>query len=659
VAAYGRPLFLSLPLMQTRQLVAGLAFWAVLAAVYALLAPGLDGHFIFDDFPNLEGLTSLGDDPSAWLQFIQTGASSRVGRPLSLLTFALQHDSWPAAPGAFIRINVLLHLLNGALLFWVLLRWQWLAGNPDRHDWVLPLVVTALWLVAPLQTSTVFYVVQRMTLLAGTFVLLGLLLHLAGRAAVLRGSPLRAYALMTGGAVIAGGIGTLAKESAALYPLLVLALEATLLRGVPRPTRWPAWSAVFLYAPMLLLAAYFATLVPVLSLHYEGRDFTAGERLLTEARVLWHYVLKLALPSIYSVRVLYDDYPVSRALLEPWTTLPAVLSWPALLGLAIAGRRRWPVASFAVLWFLAAHVLESTLLPLELAFEHRNYVAILGPLLAGALGVRALLVGTAARRLRPAIVAAAASYLALSAAFTLQSAHLWGTPGVLAEYWAGRQPESRRAQHHYANYLFMHRLTEEGRQVFERSLQRWPNDAVLWFGLLQMGCEFPSLPTPDLARAASAMRDNDGHVPSVIHMAHGLLRLVEDEGCTKYPPAELRRLTQALADSPSMARMRRHTAMLNSRAAEIAGDRAAAMRHLDEAITESPRVMLLRQGVVWALQGGDTATAHRYLDIAETSPAISEQERWTYRLEIKGLRQLVELYEAIANAQSTDEEPEQ
>jgi hypothetical protein len=53
-----------------------------------------------------------------------------------------------------------------------------------------------------------------------------------------------------------------------------------------------------------------------------------------------------------------------------------------LLILSILWRKRFPIVAFAVLWFLVGHSLESTVFPLEIIHEHRNYLPALGPLLA-------------------------------------------------------------------------------------------------------------------------------------------------------------------------------------------------------------------------------------------------------------------------------------
>ena len=159
--------------------------------------------------------------------------------------------------------------------------------------------------------------------------------------------------------LIAGTVlATLCKESGLLLPVLVLVLEATVLERPSGVTarNWRVWQAVFLVLPLTLLLAYLASRINYPDARIASRDFNAWERLLTEARILWVYLLK-ALIGIPSQLGIYQDVPtISRSLLSPATFL-ACLSWLTLLAASIAWRRRYPLFAVAVLWYLAGHVI--------------------------------------------------------------------------------------------------------------------------------------------------------------------------------------------------------------------------------------------------------------------------------------------------------------
>src|SRR5688572_2168657 len=115
-------------------------WWALaglLALAWCAYRPGLSGGFLFDDFANLPSLGAGGriDNAAAFWRYLTSGSADPTGRPVSLLSFLIDARDWPADAAPFLRTNVLLHLLNGALLF-VLLRTlgRRLEGSSIRND---------------------------------------------------------------------------------------------------------------------------------------------------------------------------------------------------------------------------------------------------------------------------------------------------------------------------------------------------------------------------------------------------------------------------------------------------------------------------------------------------------------------------------------------
>jgi tetratricopeptide (TPR) repeat protein len=622
--------------------------WLLLALlILAGLAclPGLGAAFLFDDYPNLSGLSAVGADssPYTWLQYLLNGVSSALGRPLSLLSFAAQSASWDQHPEDFLRVNLLLHLLNGALWFSFLVRLQRLGAIPDSR--ALPLLACALWLLLPVHASAVLYVVQRMTLLATSFVLTGLVLYASGRLAAGEGAEGTGYVRMSAGVAAATLLGTLSKETAAVAPMLLLALEGTVLRGVPRPARWRTWSGIFLWLPALSLLAWLVLQIPAFLEGYGTRTFTPGERLLTESRVLFMYLAHAFWPGT-SVRLLYDDLAVSSTPFHPWTTALALLGWLAIAVVSVARGKRWPVFSLAVAWYLTGHLLESTLIPLELAFDHRSYLPLLGVCLGLAAGI-VHVASHAAERLRRAIFAGVAVYLALLAGCLWLSASLWGRPLAQAREWVVRQPESHRAVHHYGRLLLNAQQPGTAAALYEGAARRWPDDAVIALSRFELGCFDPGIQPalPDVHRAVREYRGSD------IARAAGLLQGIADRvtagGCPSLRPDDVLAVLDTMLDSPWFVHMR---ATLHHSAAlllDATGRKPAALERLDQALALDPQVPMLQQAVLWSLQLGDTAQARAHLGTLETSTRIPPRQRWSHRKEIQGARQLIELYESL------------
>jgi hypothetical protein len=621
----------------------------LLALACLVYQPGLSGSFQLDDYSNLGPLERLDEDATAqtYLQFLVQGIASPLGRPLSLLSFMAQAEDWPDNPAGFIVVNLLLHLLNGALLFWWLRALLRLSGEPEPDRHVLPLAVTALWLLAPIQATTVLYVVQRMTELAATFVFLGMGLYLAGREALVRGAARRGYLLMSLGMATGAGLGTLAKENAAQMPLMVLALELTLLARLDRPRGWKPWSATFLWAPAVLLLLYLAW-VGLMATGYGGRDFTPGERLLTEPRVLFWYLYKILAPHPSGIRLWYDDFALSGSLFTPWSTAVALAALAGLGAAAWKLRRRAPRFAFAVLWFLACHALESSTLPLELVFDHRNYQAGVGPLLALAAGGALLLRRASTRQARGTFAVLIAAYFALQALVTWQTARLWGQPQELAIWMAQRLPDSPRAIHAFIDVLVQRQLPYDAANASQRASLRWPTTPAFDLGIMTLSCQVADIPFPDPDAVQRKLRTTPGDIHATINATDGLLSLIENGHCPVGLPRPITSYTEAALANPALRPQAQNLLLLQSRALAAEGRRAEARAVFARAIDARPQMILLVQGVIDAVGDGDLAQARRYLDRTRSDPRIRWRERWAYDADLALLEQLVSEAEASA-----------
>ncbi|MFV0478027.1 MAG: hypothetical protein ACK5ME_09360, partial [Parahaliea sp.] len=311
-------------------------------------------------------------------------------------------DSWRAGEldaATVKRTNIVIHGLAALLLFFFLrslLLALYERGEYGRQGaWrgclvlgdtktaeLLALAAALFWLVHPLQVSTVLYAVQRMAQLSALFVFAGLYYFTARRRLwVQRGASLGE--LLT--AVLWMGLITLlavlSKENGALLPWLVLVVEVCIFRG-----RWAGrdnallarLSWLLLVLPLLLAALLWLFAPELINAGYASRDFTLQERLLTEGRILWISLSWLLLPSVGARGSHHDDIMVSTSLLAPPWPLLAWLGWTGLLVLAWRLRQQQPLLLFAVLFFLVGHSMESGFLPLEMAFEHRNYLPAAG-----------------------------------------------------------------------------------------------------------------------------------------------------------------------------------------------------------------------------------------------------------------------------------------
>ncbi len=313
----------------------------------------------------------------------------------------------------------------------------------DRIVTWLPLVVASLWLVHPLNLTSVLYIVQRMTSLAALFTVCGLLLYVMGRRRMLAGQHGLSHILA--GLLVCGGLAVFSKENGVLLPLYMLVLEVALFRfraGNGRfDTTIGGFFLLIVVIPAAVVTFYLATHADIY-LNYDGRNFNLQERLLTQGRVLLFYLQMIVMPSIQELGLYHDDIPISHGLLEPPATLYALMAIAGMLlaALALLGKR--PLVSLGILWFFAGHAMESSVIPLEMAHEHRNYLADYGILLA--LG--SAIAEAPLRRLGPLLnTALPALFLVMFAYTTWLRSEQWSDNINHAVYEARHHPESFRS----------------------------------------------------------------------------------------------------------------------------------------------------------------------------------------------------------------------
>lgn len=354
-----------------------MAFVVIVAGVLAFIyAPGLDGGFFFDDVPNIVQANSLHISSLSLEELliaIESGRAGPLGRPVSLLSFALNHYFCGLQPSCFKLTNLILHFINtllvGALLYLISRMRFENRASITRTDILL---LSLLWALHPIQLTSVLYVVQRMASLSSLFVLLGVVLHIFARQSDSLSRSLIAFMLAW---LVAFPMALLSKETGILQIAYVFCYEAILhpreRQGWDRLGRWYVGMVMMGLAVVVI---YFALRPDWILGGYLSRSFSLTERLITECRVLWRYIYLIAFPHLSGFSLHHDDLILSRSLLEPATGLAAFLGWMAVLAFMWWQRLKRPLLVFAVAWFIVGHSLESTVIPLELMHEHRNYL---------------------------------------------------------------------------------------------------------------------------------------------------------------------------------------------------------------------------------------------------------------------------------------------
>lgn len=588
--------------------------WVLQAATVLLLllaaglaySPGLSGGFALDDFHNIVENKAL--QPVEWnlQQFIEAATSTsagRLGRPVATFTFAL--DAWwhGLDPSYMKAVNLFLHGLTGLLVFLLARQiipiFQNRAGLPIS---VWPaLLAAAVWMLHPIQISAVLYVVQRMAILAALFGCLSVLAYLRARQA-----PNTRTALFW----LAAHLGTLllaafSKENGLLIAPLILILEASVLRFKGDWRHLNHWVRGYVYAIVascILAGAYLVLFFDSFVGGYTYREFSLLERVLTEPRVLWHYIGIMLVPIPHNFSLYLDGFPLSSSLLQPTSTLLAIGGLLGVLVWAIWRCLRGPsLLAFGALWFLVAHAFESTVFPLEIAFEHRNYFPSVGLAIAAcgalSLGSREAL-GTGSRALISTLV------VGLLAACTYVVATYWADPLEHALISVEHNPQSPRA-HYSAGTIYFGIIREQGpvegpedlsryirgaKQAefhFKRAAELAPNAIS---PLIQQIILFGDV--PESARLLDALHNRLAATPLQPASGEEMYQLIECFRRGECPLDDERLLAATIAatDNPHAPRQVRTTFHLlaASLLAREFDDREEATRHIEKAQSLMP-----------------------------------------------------------------------
>lgn len=474
-----------LKIIKSKKIIPFIILLLSLSLTFLVYQPGLKGSFLFDDYYNLGEMSKYGD-PHNWdaaKKFIMNGGSGPTGRPISLFTFLWHADSWNENTGwlsdakPFKTMNLFIHILCGLLLFIVIQQILRSYKYAEQKIVWIALLATSFWLIHPLFVSTILYVIQRMAQLALLFSLIAMIGYFKGRALLLI-RPGWSYVIMTLSIGIGTVLATLSKENGALLPLLILVIEYCNPNRAEKP-RWQ-WRSLFLWLPSLAIVVMLARYIDFSENLWANRSFNQVERLWTEGRIVSDYLGWLWMPRIEGRGLLQDGFIISKGWLSPLTTLFSILFLFSLLIISFVARKKYPLIALAILFFFAAHLMESTVLGLELYFEHRNYLAAIFMFLPLAAGLYAL-----SERIKLSVVIfISILILATLALMTWQRATLWSDNDKLELYWARNNPNSERGQVFMSNYLIRQGRSEEANLLLIEALKKNPKSGLFAFQLL-------------------------------------------------------------------------------------------------------------------------------------------------------------------------------
>jgi len=309
--------------------------------------------------------------------FASLDGSKTIYRPIACLSFALNYFFGKDNVFGYHAVNLSIHVLAAFFLFLFLyhtLNLPLLKARYGPNSYSIALLATVLWAINPVQTQAVTYVVQRMASMAGMFYIISMYFYLRGRTSEHRALQSLYFSLCFFAAALAFG----SKENAAMLPISIFLFDLLLIQGLTRENikRNSVVFLALLLIPLILALILMGPSVfsaEALFSGYGQREFTLGERLLTEPRVILFYISLLFYPMPDRLCINHD-IAISHNLIDPPTTIVSILIVLGILCLSIVKSRKWPFISYCIIFFFINHLIESSIFPLELVFEHRNYI---------------------------------------------------------------------------------------------------------------------------------------------------------------------------------------------------------------------------------------------------------------------------------------------
>ena len=545
---------------------------AAAVVVIFIYMGSLSGPFVFDDGPNITEnrhirLTRLSPEGIYDAAF----KSPIAQRPVANASFALNYFFNGYNVVGYRFVNILIHIINGCLVYFLArftLRTPALRIYREQAG-AIACGAAILWLVHPLHTQSVAYIVQRMTSLTTLFYLLALVCYSDAR---LSTTTTRKHVLLALCAV-SGLLALGTKEIAATLPVFIFLYEWFFFQELKQDwlrRRLPALAGVCAaFGVIVLIFTGFENPVERILAPYAGSSLTAWHRVMTQFRVVVFYLSLLFWPAPSRLN-LDHDIATSLALFDPATTLFSLLFLAGLFATAVLTARREPLASYAILWFLGNLVIESSVIRLELIFEHRTYLPSVFPAM--------VLVSLVFRFLKQkwAALALLAALAAGGAFWTWQRSLVWADEVALWRDCMEKSPLKPRPYNNLGSALSKIGRFEEAAPYLARAVELKPDydDARynLGYVLVRLG-----LVDAGIRELLEAIRLAPGN-----YMAHnnlGIAYLIQED----YPDG-VRHLQEALRLNPDFEAAYNNLGV----ALKKQGDFAGAARQFSEAIRVNP-----------------------------------------------------------------------
>jgi tetratricopeptide (TPR) repeat protein len=471
--------------------------------VFTVYGPALNGPFLLDDSYMPYDQPAYENAPlSSWIKGM---------RPMLMLSYWMNYQLSGGNTGPYHEVNLLLHVLNGILIYLSIRKILTWAGVQAHTGQILSIFAAGLFLLHPIQTESVSYIASRSETLSLFFFLAAFVVFLYRRS-VETSWPVALAVLALFGAAC------LTKEHAVTLPALLLLTDyfwnpGFSFQGMRR--NWRLY-AVMGAAGALGLAFVLRILSGAKTAGFGMKDLTWYEYFFTQCRAIWVYLRMYLLPFGQNVD---HDFPISRNLLDGGAIF-GLIGLVALVGAAWFYRRRYPLIAYGVLAFVILIAPTSSIVPIrDPLVERRLYLPFIGLLL--------VTVGVLARwkTSRSTVVTALAILLAIEAGLTFQRNRVWSSGLDLWQDTVAKSPRKVRPRFQLAFAYYSTGHCGQAVEEFSKAATFQTPDYNL---LLDWGLAYDCVNQPAMAleklRAAASL-EKSAHIYSLMGMVYAKQRL--------------------------------------------------------------------------------------------------------------------------------------
>ncbi len=461
----------------------------IIFILYSIYQPALLGPFLLDDFNNLPLATIHSLNLDELINASMTNTSGAFGRFVSAFSFALTSYISGTESYGFKQHNLMLHLVTIILVYFstkqILI---YLDRYKPEQTTLIALVTAICWGAHPLMVSTILYAVQRMTILACLFSLLtvGIFFYAHNHWGKGKNRSLLYWFFLFLSLCITFPLAFFSKENG-IFALLLIGL--LLMVSYLSHSRFTFRELVSVFFIITLVSTIALINSDYIIHQYQNSDMDVLERLIAESRIIAEYLWMIIFPFSYKFGFFYDDI-ILYTQFTSITILTVVLHF-SLITLAIYLVKTRPLVTIGIFWFYGCHLAESTLIPLELMWEHRNYLPSIGIVV---IIVQLIIEFVSRINLKLIRVLLVISIPFLLTTETIARSSHWTDSVSLAEHLVKNHPTSCRSRALYADVYISQSKKVNAKEQIKNCLDNNPGQTQYHIRYLGESCQEPTLP---------------------------------------------------------------------------------------------------------------------------------------------------------------------